>query len=331
MRGFIFCLSTLIACSATFSNINAQEDSGSLPAELGWVKFRITAGRLQVVNAQYRESKTMEAGNPLVGSSETFRLNVSSQSATVHYRLASPEQTLTVDFDAPNSVIIEWTAGKEPSEEPLATMKYTQGSDGKVQLLVSDGGRIRTHQAESFWHLALVAREDVEQQLLPILTSLRPGWQIEQTAAGVEDALIRLAASDDLPDRARWKQLVGQLGSSSFRERRSAQRQLREAGPAVVAYLNSLPADSLDPERRARVERLIESLSTSADDTPDRIAMWLIDDPLAWVSVLESDDMGHRQTAKKQIEKLLDREIEFDSDADEGVRNRQIEKLRSEL
>ena len=58
----------------------------------------------------------------------------------------------------------------------------------------------------------------------------------------------------------------------------------------MVAYLQSIDVDDFDAERRERIERLLESLSTTADDVPQRIAMWLVDDPTIWLAIL-----GERQ------------------------------------
>ncbi len=71
-----------------------------------------------------------------------------------------------------------------------------------------------------------------------------------------------------------------------------------------MAYLKTLPLETLDAERRSRVERLLDSLSSTADDTPGRIAVWLIDDATVWTTVLNSDDAEHRRVAKEQLEKL---------------------------
>ena len=122
-----------------------------------------------------------------------------------------------------------------------------------------------------------------------------------------------------------------ELGSPSFHTRRRAERMLRESGPAVVSYLTTIPRESLDAERKARIARLLSALSTSADDTPDRIAIWLIDDPLAWTSVLESDDVAHRKVAKEQLEALTSRNIVFDADADESTREVQVSAIRESL
>ena len=320
------CVLALMATGQLF----AQDNTATLPSELGWIKFRIAAGRLQVASPQYRESRSYESGNPLARTSETLRLNVSAQAATVHYQRTTPHETLTVDFDSPTSVTVELLPS-DAASGMIAAIKYVQRRDGPVQLTINDGQQTREHQADSFWHLMLLARKDASQTLVPILSMMRPGWPIEETADGIEKSLVKLAASPHRPDRAHWAMLVKQLGSSSFRERRRAERLLREAGPAVVAYLSALPPDSLDAEREARITRLMSSLSSSADDTPDRIAMWLIDDPLIWTTVLESAEVSRRDVARRQLEELLGRTIDFDPEGEPATRRTQVEAVRRSL
>ena len=319
-----------VTCSLIAVQMFAQDSGATLPSELGWLKFRISAGRLQVASPQYRESRSYESGNPLAGTSETLRLNVSSRTASVNYKRTTPERVTMVEFDSPNSVTIEMLPGDENSGD-FAAVKYTQPTDGAVQLVIDDGRQTRTHRGASFWHLMLLSPTDVQEHLLPVLAMLRPGWPIEETAQEIESSIIEIANSPHRPDRKRWEQLIEQLGSPSFQQRRTAERLLREAGPAVVTFLNSLSPDSLDAERRARVDRLLSSLSSSADDTPDRIAMWLIDDPLIWTVVLESEKASNRALAKTELEKILGQAVEFDTEGEPAKRRVQVEAIRQSL
>ena len=331
MHNLIRCGLCLVALAAMASEATAQAADTTLPAELGWVKFRISGGRLQIASPRYRESRTYESSNPLAGTSQSLRLNISSESAAVQYTQQSPQHVLRVEFESTNQVTIEQTPIEAGDvEEPIATLKYSQQQDGAVTLVIDEnnGKGPREHSAPSFWHLVLAARGDVDVHLLPILTSLRPGWTIGETADGIEDSLVKLSDLSIQLDRKRWSKLVDELGSPSFQQRRRAERLLREAGPAVVSYLNSLPPDSLDAERKARIQRLLGALASSSDDTPDRIAMWLLDDPTVWLTVLESEDASHRAIGKKQLEALLKQTIQFDANADTKTRTEQIAALR---
>jgi hypothetical protein len=95
--------------------------------------------------------------------------------------------------------------------------------------------------------------------------------------------------------------------------------------------LQSIDVNELDAERRECIERLLDSLSTTADDMPERMALWLIDDPTIWLAILASDKLEHRRAAHEQLEKLLAMKIDFDPAADVVVRGPQIEALRRRL
>jgi hypothetical protein len=325
-RFFAAILACAIISLPTLPGRAEDDPRVSLPAELGWVKFRVTGGRIQAVNTQFRESKTYTTGNPLVGDTETFTLNV-AQTTTLHYELKSAREQLVIDFDSPASLTIERRVG----EDGKLALSFAQPAEGNLQLAIGDGESRKSIEAPSFWHLLLLAPAASREHLLPILDSLRPGWHLGESADGLNDALVQVAESGLVPDRTQWTKLVEQLGSDRFSERRTAERRLREAGPAVVAYLQTLPLASLDVERRVRVKRLLESLATTADDTPQRIAMWLIDDAQIWLAVLASEDAHQRRIAHEQLEKLAGMKLDFTPDADAQVRAQQIEAMRAKL
>ncbi len=84
---------------------------------------------------------------------------------------------------------------------------------------------------------------------------------------------------------------MGRLGQparrSALHRRERAERQLREAGPAVLAFLNGLNTGPLDAEQQLRVRRVVRVLSTQqGEDTPENIAAMLIGDPHVWLALL---------------------------------------------
>ena len=127
----------------------AQESATSLPAELGWVKFRISGGRLQIASPRYRESRTFESSNPLVGTSESLRLNIAADSASLQYRQESPQHVLTVEFESSDVVTISRLPGEEVEDDAtMATVSFSQQSNGHVELSIDDGkSQPRTHTA----------------------------------------------------------------------------------------------------------------------------------------------------------------------------------------
>lgn len=303
----------------------AEDERASLAAELGWVKFRVAAGQIYVVNTSYRESKDYETGNPLVGEAEKFAMIVSARDTILNYERTTPDERLTASFGTGGELTIQRQQLGARAHTPFT---FTQRRDEGMRLAVGEGKSQQIFRGRTLWHLILLAPTPTREQLVPVLESLRPGWQLQATAAELETALVAAANSGKVPDREAWAKLVEQLGSDRFTDRRAAERQLREAGPPVVAYLQSIEVDRFDAERRQRVDRLLESLSTTADDMPQRIAMWLVDDPTIWVAILASSEVEHRRTAHAQLEKLLAMKIEFDADADANVRGPLVEEVR---
>ncbi len=188
----------MMALALLANSLQAEELRSSLAAELGWVKFRVTAGRLQIVNTHFRESRTFEAGNPLVGETETFRLNVSASNASARYDLNTRQQRLTVDFDSPYSVTIERTP-TDDDDESITPVKFVQPRDGRLQLTIGRGIKRREIKADSFWHLMLREPQAVQEHLLPILLSLRPAGRWRTPPRGLKTPWCKSPAATPCP------------------------------------------------------------------------------------------------------------------------------------
>ncbi|MCA9271169.1 MAG: hypothetical protein KDA41_21955, partial [Planctomycetales bacterium] len=265
------------------SIVQAQSSPTSLAAELGWVRFRLAAGRLQFVNSQFGANKSHETGNPLVGDSESFSLFAEGAAPSLRYAHNTAEARLAINFQSPDAMSIEFQP-LAPSAGPA--FQFVQTSVGASVLTVDSPRGQTVYRGDSFWHMMLLHPEPMRRFVTPALTALRPQWPLEETADAMEDALVDAALSGVASNREHWRKLVEQLGSARFQERVAAERALREAGPAVAAYLQTLNLASLDAERRSRVTRLLDAVASSSDDTPQRIAIWLKDDPHIWLAVL---------------------------------------------
>jgi len=323
-------LPTLLCILGADSLAQAQirEGKTSLPARRDWVRFRVILGRVSVVNAQYGRSINEQSGNPLTGDSETFSINVSAGRPTVRYVLKTESQHLQVDFLRGHHC----TVSRQPQNDSGVTaMSYQQPARGPVVLTIGDGQSSRTYREASFWHLMLRYPEPCQKHLLPIFHSLRPGWGLDAVAGRIRTSLLRLARIEKLPDAAECEQLVEQLGNPNFQARRAAERKLKQLGFTVLRQLRDLDPNSLGPEQRMRVERIIDSLQVETDDTPGRIAALLIDDVPLWLILLESDAADDRLQAADHLSKILRREILFDPKADAATRAAQLARLRAQL
>ena len=153
--------------------------------------------------------------------------------------------------------------------------EFIQPATGPVSLKVGSQD-VREYRAASLWHLCVAEPAECRQSLLPLLNLLQPNWDLVKTGDEVRAVLLRMADGGNRPDQKRWAQWVRQLGDNQFSKREAADRQLREAGRAVVVYLQQLDPSRLDAEQRFRIRRIINALTAaSGDDSPEQVASWL--------------------------------------------------------
>ena len=224
----------------------------------------------------------------------------------LRYERSTPQAELAVAIRPDGSAFVERRRGAECrlSHDDLPHLQFEQPAKGPVKLTVGVGDARREFQAGCLWRLVLQQPDVCRRRLLPLLESLRPGWDLAGSAARLEGALVLAAQSGVLPDRGRWAEAVDQLGSGRFSRRRAAERNLQAAGPAVAGYLRGLDPTVLDRERRGRIARILQAVSAVGDDTPPRVAAQLVDDAAVWTALAESDDPQVRAVAKRQLKKL---------------------------
>jgi hypothetical protein len=143
---------------------------------------------------------------------------------------------------------------------------------------------------------------------------------------------LKIAAAEN-PDAQKWSTLVEQLGDERFAVREAADRHLRDAGRAIVVFLERLDRNRLDAEQDYRIRRILQSLSSGkgADDTVERAAAWLSGDPEIWWALMRRDAEPTRRVAAKRLESLLGRPLAFDPAAPADVRGKQLEQIRLQL
>jgi hypothetical protein len=208
---------------------------------------------------------------------------------------------------------------------------FTQPPRGRVTLAFGPEDNRTRIEADSLWHLMLDHPTESKEHLDKLLNVLREDWDWKRRIGKVKNALFRLAEAKSMPDRAEWEKLVEQLASDKFIERQRAERLLRGYGRAVLPYLQSLDAKKLDAEQEFRIKRIIIASYGGNDDTPGRVATWLVGDASVWVSLLASKDAQRRRVAATHLSEILGEKIAFDTDADAATRGKQLEKLRKSL
>ena len=289
----------------------------TLAAERSWVKFGVVLGRLRVLNSHVGQMLTAQQEDPQLGIRESLSISEGSDEAVVHYELAAPELRLVVHFSGPDVVRIEKTPQSAGGGE---SVRFSQSARGEIEMIVGQGQQARRYRANSFWHLMLEHRDVCQTHLLPILESLRVGWQLDETADDIRDTLFRLAGSQRLPETDRWAALVKQLSRGTFQERQAAERELRQSGQAMVAYLDQLNPDRLDTEQRQRIRRIVAGLVSRTDDTPQRVALWLNSDQDLWLALMSQGDPSTRQLAAEHLARMRGQTVQTAALPEAGVR-----------
>ena len=304
------------------------ENDASLAARQRRVRFAIVLGRVAAFD---KLAKSVWSRSRLPEQSDvhqSFSVRTDDGIPTVHYERHGGEESLVYHFSSEQGVsILRAPRGKSD----VTPLRYVQPAHGEITVVVESAGDEETYATKSLWHLMIAQPEIYQRHLVPVLKHLRSDWQLVETADSIRETMVRASGSDPFPDPDRWPRLVAELGHRQFVARRSAERELLRSGQPALAFLRCLDQRQLDAEQRMRVRRIMTTLSVSSDDTPDRVAGWLVNDATVWVHFLSSHDAQHREVAARHLTRLLGREIEFDPWADGGVRQSQLERLRARV
>ncbi len=319
----------ILACAigATTRGLAAAQSfemNAGLAAHLQSVDFRIVAGRIEATSQQFGGHTTSTAKGE--DRQETLSVNCTAARPSVQYQLLSYDVEVTLQIVDGNQLLIR----RQPkSGSEAVAVEFSQQPGHPLVLTLGGGLEAQAYRAPTLWHLLLAYPETCERELLPWLDMLRPDWRLAETAAQIEDSLYRAARRQTVPDRARWTQLVAELAAVEFSRRQAADRMLRSAGQAVLPFLERLDPEQLDAEQRFRIRRMIASLtgSTSAE-RPQQIAVRMAGDCRVWVSLLSRPDAARRRLATEQLGRLFGEPIDFDPQADDATRSKQMERLR---
>jgi hypothetical protein len=305
--------------------VGALSPSKTNAARLRWIQYSMVAGRVTAASAYQGTNMTL---GPLTsdGRRERLQIQINPGRINLRYDLTVGDEELFIVLVGVNQFTIRRTR-----TAPHYELRFEQTRDEALQLEVVDGDLHRQLSGDSFWHLYLADPELVRRHLVPLLEILHPSWQLAAAGAAIEDALVQRAQRPRTPAAQRWGQLVVALASPKFSERENAQRELTQAGPVVVPFLQSLDRSRLDAEQIARIRATVEALSIDNVDTSDRAATWLAGDERVWLSLLDRGDPLKRRVAAEELGNLLGAPIDFDPAADEPTRAASLERLRARL
>jgi hypothetical protein len=320
-----------LALGLPASALIAQEPFRMTPAlagQLSHVECRLLGGRIWLTSKHIggQISSTFR-GNGQV--QESLAVDLSSAWPRLEYQALSQEFAIHASVSAGEQVSIR----REPATgTPGPRVIFKQVPDGGVELEWQDGDERAVCRGPTLWHILLTKPQFCRRELAPLLKLVHPDWDLATEADAVEQAVLNAARQTRNDRSARWNELLDELASDAFSRRRAADRALRAAGLAVVPFLRGLDDARLEPEQRMRVRRIVASLTRFDDeDTPDRVALWLVGDPAIWLALAARDDEHLRRTAAAELEEILGRPINFDPTADADKRGEQLARLTNEI
>jgi len=309
---------------------SAQVGPPSVPSmfQHRWVQVSLESGRLVFGGSRVGSMSTTNAS---LDRKERISIQNNGANLTLDYEQTTKQEKLVVQMSSNGHATLRRTP--EGVSSATAAVEYVQQPGEPLRVAIGPAGAERKLEGASLWHLALREPELCKKHLFPIVQILKSEWNLEKTAADIEAALLKIAAAAENPDAQKWSALVEQLGDDRFAVREAADRQLRDAGRAIVVFLERLDRSRLDAEQDYRIRRILQSLSSGkgADDTIERAAAWLSGDPEIWWALMRRDAEPTRRIAAKRLELLLGRPLAFDPAAPADVRGKQLEQIRLQL
>ncbi|MBX3413871.1 MAG: hypothetical protein KF708_14365 [Pirellulales bacterium] len=298
----------------------------NLSKQLGRVQLLVAGGRIVAQAPQLGGRITSNSTNE--DRSERLTIEFTGTQPTFEYELTTATEQILAQVHQGERITLRRLPRSNASE--IEPMSFVQEIGTSLELRIGADGQERVHRSTSLWYLLMDEPDACREHLVPLLEMLRPDWRLMQTAQEIEEGMIRAAQSPSRTNREQWSQLVAQLGSDAFAERRAADRLLRQVGQAIIPYLDSLDSGRLDAEQRFRIRRIVGDLANDeAEDLPARVMQSAAADPRAWLTLLDRPDESLRRLALAQMQELLGEPLEFDPAGEVAQRDEQIAQLRT--
>jgi len=256
-----------------------------------------------------------------------FRNDTGEPSMT--YERSNSKEKLSIEITSGDHLRIR-RVPKGHSE--IVPMEFTQLPNENITLTLGSPEHQEVYRTVGLWHLLVAQPQRCKEHLIPLLEQLRSDWELADTISEVEERLLLGVDGNAAAERARWAELVEQLGDDRFARREAADRALRAAGPAVLSYLRQLDFNQLDAEQQFRMRRIVEAVSwQTSEDSVEQIAVSLAGDPTVWLSLLGRPERATRQMAAQQLIALLGESIPVDPNADPASQQAQREELQTRI
>jgi hypothetical protein len=264
------------------------------------------------------------------GRKESMSVRTNQGQTTLNYERVSLKEEVKIS--------VAGTTGKASvsrlprGSSSFVPIEFDQTPGEKTKLILGTGDHRQVYRAADLWRLAIAHPKQCQDHLFPVLDLLRPDRKLDAVVARIEMSLVAHAAEDTTAGDTHWAAMVKQLADDQFAKREAADRALRAGGNSALAYLRQLDFDRLDAEQQFRIRRILSALAGRNDeDSADEVAASISRDPEVWLALLSRPEAATRQTAARQLAKLLGQPIDVDPAAQPDSQKDKRDRLRERI
>ncbi len=328
MWRWIACLSMCLLFQQVSSVRAESERNISLLARSGWARFHVVLGRIEVSNIPSSQTRTATSGGEGDDQFEKLTISGDTDIPSVRYERVTTSGMVTITVINGDRVEINQTPTRSGQVAPV---NFRQQPGADVILRVGADPDIQTYRAPTLWHLLVSSPEVCENHLLPLLRVMQPSWRLDEIMALATDELIREADASEFSLRHKARRLIAKLDSADFAAREQAQSQLRQLGIGILPYLNQASESDLTREQQQRIELVRVDLRGNEADSPQRLALWLVEDERIWLALLAHDELPIRTFAASHLAKRFAKPIDYDPAGTPRERTQQIARIRTRI
>lgn len=276
------CLLVSILAFATPQKTQGQERflASGTPAELlaGNASFRLTLGRLILDSKRYRVGQfrfKQAVGDIPVDPNVLRTLTISQENGQPNLILhrSTPTQRWHIEAKGNGRTVIHFQDTANGYQ-----LTWDQPAHGLIKVRIESSRIDQTLNGLSLWHIYFADPDLCLNHLFPLISTLEPNLNPELIATETEQRMIDVLQMEPIVSEKQINILLTEFTSNNSSTRDRAHRELRELGLVTLTPLMMSDLDKMEPEQNRRIERLIQTMRPTTDDTPNRLAAWLAGD-----------------------------------------------------
>ena len=285
---------------------SVRGDEPPLAATVAAIEHHVVGGRIVIDRPRRFRGRLHERKGP-AGRGETYRLADAATCPAERYTRVRPgRDVLTIEITDRERL----TLVREPHGTSLVpTLTLTQVPGEPLRLEYDSPAMTRTIVAADLWRLYLAEPAACEEDLFPLLETLRPDWRLAVTGRAVLDDLLARPATPLAPaglppaTAERVEELLAGIDAPTAVARRRAGRELADLLAAGTVTIESLTARAgLSGQQRATLAGLRSVVRQTAPDRPMSVAARLAADPIVWLTLLSHPQAHVRQRVAARLE-----------------------------